>query len=112
MTNARFPAVVAYVPVLGWLYVLLVEQRNQLAMFHVRQSIGLVVFVLASFAVWAVIGWIISWIPYGFLVANALFTFVILAVMYGMVAWVIGVVNASRGRAVLLPVFGRLANRV
>jgi uncharacterized membrane protein len=103
---------VAYVPVIGWAYVLLAEQQNALAMFHVKQSIGLIVFLIVSFVAWVVIGWLISWIPYGFLVANALFTFVIAAFIYGIVAWFIGIISALRGRAVLLPLFGPYANRL
>jgi uncharacterized membrane protein len=112
MNTSRLPAVVAYVPAIGWAYVLLAEQHNPLAMFHVKQSIGLVIFLVAMLIGWAVITWVLAWIPYGFLVGNALFTVVIAAYVYGIIAWFIGIISALRGRAVLLPVFGAYANRL
>jgi uncharacterized membrane protein len=111
-SSARYSAAIAYIPVIGWLYVLLAQRRNAFAMFHVKQAIGLVVFLIASLLVWAVFTWIISQVPYGFLVGNAFFTIVILAYLYGIFAWVIGIINALRGRTALLPVFGAIANRL
>lgn len=108
----RFPAVIAYLPVIGWLYVLFFERKNPLAMFHARQSIGLALFLLAIFAGWAVIGWVLAWIPYAFIFSMALFALVIGAFVYGLVIWIIGIINAIQGRAAILPIFGRMANNL
>lgn len=108
----RTPAVIAYIPVLGWLYVLLFQRRNPFAVFHVRQSIGLVGFLIAALAVWAVVAWLLAWIPFAMLLGTALFALVILAYGFGIFALISGAVNASKGRAVILPVFGNMANRI
>jgi uncharacterized membrane protein len=110
-SSSRVPAVIAYIPVIGWLYVLLTQRQNAFAMFHVRQAIGLILFLIAAPLAWAVITWLLAWIPYGFLVGNALFALVIVALVFGVIAWVVGIINASRGRAALMPLFGRLANQ-
>lgn len=109
--STRLSAAIAYLPIVGWLYVLLFQRRNAFAMFHLRQAVGLVIFLIVAPVGWAVITWLLAWIPFGFLVGNALFALVIVAVVVGVVAWVVGVVNALRGRAAFLPIFGKLANQ-
>lgn len=110
-SSSRLAAAFAYLPIVGWLAVWLTQRRNAFAMFHLRQAIGLIIFLIAVPASWAIITWLISWIPFGFLVGNALFALVIAAVVFGVVAWVVGIVNALRGRAAFLPLFGRLVNQ-
>ena len=112
-TSSRFSAVLSYVPVIGWLYVLLLQRQNAFARFHVRQAIGLILFLIGVFAGWAVITWVLSFVlPFGFLVGNALFALVVAAGIYGVFAWIIGIINASQGRAAMLPVFGRRASQL
>jgi uncharacterized membrane protein len=108
----RIAAVVAYLPVVGWLYVLLTQRRNALAMFHLRQAIGLVAFLVAILAGWVVIAWLFAWIPFLLPVSVALFALVTAAYLFGAALWVLGAVNAARGRAVMLPVFGAWASRI
>ena len=81
-------------------------------MFHVRQSIGLFVFLAACFAAWAVLTWVLGWIPFGFMVGIGLFTMVIVAFFFGIVAWVIGIMHSLQGRMVILPLFGKMANSI
>jgi uncharacterized membrane protein len=107
--SMRVSAAIAYVPVIGWLFVLLAQRHNAFAMFHVRQAIGLVIFLIAVPLGWAVITWLLSWIPFGFLIGNALFALVAVAIVFSLIAWVVGIINALRGRAAFLPIFGRLA---
>ena len=111
-TLDRFSAFFAYIPVIGWIYVLLAKRQNSLSMFHVRQSIGVFVFLGATFAAWAVITWLLGWIPFGFMVGLALFTLVITAFIFGIVAWVTGIVYAWQGRMILLPLIGKMANNI
>ncbi len=111
--SQRFPAFIAYLlPVVGWLYVLLFQRKNSLAMFHVRQSIGLFLFLAVTGVAWAVVTWILAWIPFGFLFGIMLFALVITAIIVGVVAWIIGMINALSGRVALLPIFGRMASRL
>ena len=110
---SRVSAVLAYLlPIVGWLYVLLFEPRNELAVYHLKQSIGLVVFLAATTAGWLVAGWALAWIPYVFVLSVALFALVIAAYIYGVVAWVLGMRNAARARLAPLPLFGEWARRL
>lgn len=109
----RLPAFIAYLlPVVGWAYVWFFERKNRLAIFHLKQSIGLALFLLVCFAVWAVIGWILAWVPYLGLLSMALFSLVIAAYLFGAVVWVIGMSNALRGKVAYLPLFGRNVHRM
>ena len=111
--SSRFPAVVAYlIPIIGWLYVYSFQRRNTLAMYHLRQSIGLFLFLAAMMAGWAVIAWVLAWIPYMGALGAGLFTIVIAAYLFGIVAWMLGLINALRNRATPLLGFGQWANRL
>lgn len=109
---AVFPAVIAYLPILGWLYVYLAERKNALAMFHLRQSIGLVVFLVGIFLAWVVIAYAVALIPYMAVISVALFSIVIAAYFFGAVAWVMGIFNALKQTLTPLPLFGRWAARL
>jgi uncharacterized membrane protein len=110
---SRLPAVLAYlVPVIGWLYVLFFQRKNSLAEYHLKQSFGLVLFLVATTASWVLIGWILALIPYMVVLGMGLFAIVIVAYIYGFVAWIVGLSNALRGRQIPLPLFGQWANRL
>src|SRR5271165_5803409 len=109
---SRLAAAIAYLPVIGWLYVFFFQRENVLGLFHLKQSIGLFLFLLASLVGWMVIAWLLAWIPLMAVVAMSLFTIVIAAYLYGIVALVLGLSNAFRNRLVPLPLFGRWANRL
>jgi len=110
--TSRVNAALAYIPILGWLYVILVQRRNALAVYHLKQSIGWVLFLIVVLAGWGVVAWVLAWIPYAFVVSIALFALVIAAYFYGFVALLLGLRNALRARAVPLPLFGERANRL
>jgi len=109
---ARFSAAIAYIPVIGWLYVFLTQRKSPLALYHLRQSIGLFVFLIAVLVIWMVVAWLLAWIPYMAIVSAALFTLVIVAYFYGVIAWVLGLIKALRSEVTPLPVFGRWADRL
>ncbi len=110
-TSQRVPAFISYLlPVIGPLYVVLFKRKDAYAIFHARQSLGLVLFLIATFAAWAVFSYILAFIPFAAVLGVALFTIVIVAVLYGVILWIIGMLNALNGRVVLMPIFGRLAN--
>ena len=112
-TSSRLPAVLAYLlPVLGWLYVLFFQRRNSLALYHMRQAIGLVVFLVVILMVWGVVGWLLAWVPYLDVLSIALFALVVGAYCYGIVAWLFGIYNALSDRESPLPLFGRWASRL
>lgn len=113
MNNSQqFSAVIAYIPVIGWLYVLFAQRRSELAVFHLRQSIGLVIGMVFSVLAWGVVTWVLTWIPFGNVIGIALFTLVITVWIVAVIALVIGLVNAARGRMDQLPFFGGFAKWV
>jgi len=110
--TSRVAAVLAYIPIIGWLYVLLLQRKNALAMFHLRQSVGLVVFLVGTLVVWAIIFWLLSWIPYFAVLGIALFTLVMTAYFFGVVALIMGLINALSNKSVPLPLVGQWASRL
>ena len=110
--SSRILAALSYLPVIGWLIAGVAGRCTAFVVFHLRQAIGLIAFLIAIFLAWVVVTWLLSWIPYGFLVGNALFPLVVASYLYGAVALIIGVVSALAGRATLLPIFGAFANRL
>lgn len=111
--SQRISAFIAYLfPVVGWVYVLIFQNKSKFAMFHLRQSISLILFLISVFAGWAVVAWLLVWIPLGTNFGVALFPIVILALGFGVVAWIMGMVNALRGKLAYLPIFGHTALRL
>jgi uncharacterized membrane protein len=110
--HSRFPAMLVYlVPGIGWLYVFAFQRENTLAMYHLRQAIGLFLFLAAAVAGWAVTAWVLAWFPYMGALGVALFTIVMAAFLFGAVAWILGLSNALRRRTVPLPGLGQWVNR-
>ncbi len=97
----------------GWLYVLRFRREDEFATYHARQSLGLTVVAIGAPAVWAIVGWVISWVPLvGPVVAAAAFALVVLTYIALFAAWIVGMVQAFRGRAKPVPVFGGWAERL
>jgi hypothetical protein len=81
-------------------------------MYHLRQSIALSLFLMGTVIAWAVIAWLLAWIPYLAILGIALFALVIAAWLFGIVALVLGLINALSNRLAPLPGLGRLADRL
>ena len=111
-TSERFSAAAGYIPVIGWIYAYFAQRQNQLVMFHLKQSISLFLNLIGIFVVWAVVAWVLAWIPYADVVAIALFTIVMAAYFIGAIAWVMGIVNALRGLLKDVPLFNTWAKRL
>ncbi len=112
-TSQRFPAFIAYLlPVIGWIYVGLFQSKNQFARFHMRQSVGLVLFLILITAAWGVLTWLLSWIPFMFVFGIALFSIPLVCFVFSVIAWIIGMVNALRNRVANLPVIGGYSDRL
>ena len=110
---SRLPAVLTYlVPVIGWLYVIFFQRRNSLAIYHLKQSIGLVLFLVVTTTGWFAVSWVMAWIPYMAVLSIALFAIVIVAYLLGGVALILGMSNALRARPAPLPLFGEWASRL
>ncbi len=112
MNRSRVSAFVAYlIPVLGWLWVLLAERKNGFAVYHLKQAVNLAVSVVGVSVAWVVAGWALAWIPYGFVISIALFALIIPAFVLAFVFWIMGMINALRGRFAPLPLVGGLVSR-
>ena len=110
----RISSILAYLLfVIGWVYVLIVDRKNKTAMFHVKQSMGLVLYVVGSTLLWVVVGFLLAMIPYyGAIMALLLFTIVICVYLSAAVLFIVGIVNAANGKAAPLPIVGGWANRL
>jgi uncharacterized membrane protein len=88
------------------------QRRNSFALYHLRQAIGLVLFLVVTLVAWAVVGWLLAWIPYLSILSIALFALVVSAYLFGIVAWLFGIYYALADRESPLPLFGRFASRL
>ena len=110
----RHFAFIAYlVPVLGWLYVLLFERRDEFVVYHAKQAVMLTITAVVTPLIWAVAAWILAWVPLvGSVLAASLFALVVLTYLSLAVVWIVGMINALTARAKPLPVVGRWAERI
>jgi len=108
----RILAFIAYIPVIGWIYVWFAHRKETFALFHLRQSVGLFLFVIGVFVGWVVIGWILMWLPYMAVFSMALFSLVMAAIFFGVIAWLVGVANAFNGKVAYIPIVGEWANKL
>jgi uncharacterized membrane protein len=113
-TSQRYLAFLAYlVPVLGWLYVLLLRKEEEFAVYHAKQSLVLTISAILVPVVWAVVAWILVLIPLvGPVTAASLFALVILAYLYLIATWVVGMVYALREQMKPVPVVGGWAEKI
>lgn len=110
--SVRLAAALAYlIPVIGWLYVYLFQRKHAFAVYHLKQALGLSLFLIAVFVIWGLVAWVLAWFPLMIIMSIALFSLVIAAYLYGAAAWLMGISNALRSRTTPLPLFGRWADR-
>jgi uncharacterized membrane protein len=111
--SSRLPAVIVYLlPVIGWAYVYFFQRKNAFALYHLRQAIGLALVLVGVLVGWAVVAWVLAWVPLMAVVSVALFSIVMATYFYGFVVWVLGIINALSQRSQPLPGLGRWANRL
>ncbi len=110
--SERLAAFTAYLLLpIGWLIVLLFHRRSTAVVFHCKQAVALVALVVVAFAAWVGIAWILTWIPYGAIVAVALFTLVMAVLIAAVVIWLLGMRNALAGQMKPLPLVGGWVDR-
>lgn len=110
----RNVAFLAYLlPIVGWLYVLLFRKKDEFAVYHAKQSMMLTVTAVGAPAAWAIVAWIVSWLPLaGPIIAAALFALVMLAYTFLAATWIIGMVYALQAKMKPVPVVGGWAERI
>lgn len=112
--SSKVSAFLAYLLlILGWLYVFILQREDKFAVYHAKQSIMLVIVALVTPIVWAIFGWLISFIPLvGPVIAISAFALVIAAYVTLIVAWIIGMVYALQARSKPLPFIGGWAEKL
>lgn len=111
--SQRLPAFIAYfLPIIGWIYLGIFENKNKFARFHMRQAVGLFLFLLLVTIGWGIVTWVLAWIPYAFVLGIALFSLPFTAYIFGVIAWVIGMINALNEKEAYLPFIGGYSNRL
>jgi uncharacterized membrane protein len=99
--------------VLGWLYVLLFQREDKLAVYHAKQSLVLTLVAIGSLAIWLLGSWAISWVPLvGPLIAAVVFSQIILLYIFLGAAWIMGMVYALQAKIRPLPLVGKWAERI
>lgn len=94
--EAKIVAIISYLGLPGWIIALILNQNKQeLASFHIRQSIGIMLFglVCAAVMIIPILGWIAGFVGY-------LATFVF---------WIMGLVSAIKGDKKEVPLIGAKA---
>jgi uncharacterized membrane protein len=110
---SRYSAFFAYLlSVVGAVFVLLFRRDDQFAVYHAKQSLGLIVLAVVILVAWGVAGWVISWIPFiGFIFAIAAFALVIAGYITLVISWIVGMRYALNGQVQPLPMVGGLIQR-
>jgi uncharacterized membrane protein len=104
----RFPALLAYlIPILGPLYVFISYRKDRFALYHAKQALTITIVAILAPVVWLIGGWILTWLPYGFLLTVSLFALVIATYLFLVYASVVGITHVSQTKIKPLPLIGR-----
>jgi uncharacterized membrane protein len=109
----RYPAFLAYLVPIFWLYVLFFRKDDEFAVYHARQSLMLTIAAIGVPVAWAVFAWAMLWLPTaGPLMAAAAFALVMPLYILLAVCWVVGMAYALQEELKPLPVLGGWAERI
>ena len=106
--SSRYLAFVSYLLSLpGALFVLLARRDDPFAVYHARQSLRLAIIGIATPLIWAVVAWVLAWIPLiGGMLGVLLFALVIAVYAGLLISWIGGMIYSLRGEARPMPLFG------
>ena len=106
--SSRYLAFFSYLFSLpGALFVLLARRDDAFGVYHARQSLALAIVGIAAPLLWAVVAWVLAWIPtFGAMLGVILFALVIAAYFGILFSWIAGMVYSLRGQVRPLPLFG------
>ncbi len=106
-TTNRFPAFLAYfLLIFGCLYVFIFQRKDEFAVYHAKQSLLIILMALVTPMVWAAVTWLLSWLPFGFLLGMALFSLVIATYIFLATIWLLGMLHVSQTETKPLPIIG------
>ncbi len=111
---SKYFAFFAYLlSIVGVLGILIFRRKDEFAIYHAKQSLGIALIATGIFVAWVVFGWIISWIPYvGFIFAMALFSLVIAAYLVLFVCWIMGMRYTLEEKMQPVPIVGGIIIRL
>lgn len=102
--DGKTMAIISYITIIGWVisYIQYGNNKSQLAAFHIRQSLFL---MLCAFVV-CIAQMLFVFIPYlGWIISISLNLFLV----GFLVLWIIGLINAINGEQKPLPIIGNKA---
>ena len=110
----RLLAVISYlIPVIGSAVVFLVDRKNLFALYHACQAFALAMMVILLPMVWALISWVIAWVPLaGPTISAATFSIVMAGVLTFLILTVVGVSKALRTNMSALFLVGKWGERL
>lgn len=102
-------AFVAYLLSLpGALIVLFTQRDDPFATHHARQSLAIWLAVIGVPLLWAVVAWVLAWIPViGAVMSVALFSLVLAVYTILLVSWIAGMIFSLQGVLWTMPLLGR-----
>lgn len=97
-------AIISYFSLVGWIiaYVLFTSNKSQMAAYHLRQSLALMLCGIACYIVFIILLFIIPFISFlNWILAIAL-----------LVLWIMGLISAINGQEKPIPVIGPMAQQI
>ncbi len=111
--SSRYLAFISYLLSLpGALFVLLARRDDAFAVYHARQSLRLAIIAVAAPLIWALVAWMLAWIPLvGGMLGVVLFALVIATYVGVLISWIAGMIYSLRGQVRPIPLFGARSTR-
>ena len=102
--DSKTIAIISYITIIGWIiaYVQFGKNKSELAIFHIRQSLFL---MLCAFAI-CTVQMLFPFVPYLYWVISLSFSLLMLGFL---MLWIMGLINAISGEQKPLPLFGNKA---
>ncbi len=106
--NSRILAFLSYLLlVVGAVYVLIFQRKDEFAAFHARQSLVLVAGAILAPAIWYAVAWLVMWIPgVGGPLGLGLFSGVLAAYLAVIFGWLRGLSDSLTVQQRAVPFFG------
>jgi uncharacterized membrane protein len=111
--SSRYLAFFGYLLSLpGALFVLLARRDDAFAVYHARQSLRLAIIGLLAPIGWALLAWILAWIPLaGGMLGVVLFALLIAIYAGILISWFAGMIYSLKGQVRPMPLFGSRTTR-
>ena len=111
--SSRYLAFFSYLLSLpGALFVLLARRDDLFAVYHARQSLRLAIIGIAAPLIWAVVAWMLAWIPLiGGMLGVILFALLIAIYVGILISWIAGMIYSLKGQVRPMPLFGTRSTR-